>query len=177
MPLELKFNARELEAGLHQIGDRAMKGMTAHMRKTVIRISDLARDFAPVRTGLLENSIKWAAMPVGVNRRHVYVVYVDVEAVRREGNGTLGDYAWIMEEHLHPYGRGTYKGRHFGLGPGSQAKASSGKKVGGKFLQRAMKLGIKSLSQMEQDAGLAVRRATGGSLVRGTRVERDEGED
>lgn len=135
MPMNISLNARMLETRLEQLGDRAMKGMSEQMRRHAIKIRDLARAYAPVKTGLLEKSIDYAVLRE--NRRNVYVVYIDTEAARFSGDGSLGDYAMIMHQQLHPYGRQAPGGRRFNLGVKSAAKAASGKKVGGRFLTRA----------------------------------------
>ena len=157
MGLDIRFNPAQLELVMQQVGERALKHMSEHMRKTAIRVRDLARSYAPRDTGLLEDSIDYAVTATGINRRNVFVVYIDVDAVRRRGVGTLSEYAWLMEENLHPYGRGLVNGRELYLGKGSKAKRAGGKKVGGKFLARAVKEGMKDVSAMEREAGAKVR--------------------
>jgi hypothetical protein len=180
MGLDIKFNPRQLELVMQQVGERAVKHMSDHMRDTAIRIRDLARDYAPVKTGLLEENIDYAVSATGINRRNVFVVYVDIDAVRKRGEGTLADYAWLMEENLHPYGRGLVNGRELYLGPGSRKKRAGGKKVGGKFLARAIKDGMKDISTMEREAGAQVRRMlSGGRMVpmRNSRPDYGDGDE
>lgn len=167
MGLDIKFNPRQLELVMQQVGDRAVKHMSDHMRDTAIRIRDLARDYAPVLTGLLQENIDYAVSATGINRRNVFVVYIDIDAVRKRGEqgGTLADYAWLMEENLHPYGRGLVNGRELYLGKKSREKRATGKKVGGKFLARAIKEGMKDISTMEREAGAKVSRVLSGNRM------------
>jgi hypothetical protein len=167
MPLRVKWNPRALEVNLEQIGERARKGMAAKMRVVAIKIRDLARDYAPVDTGLLERSIDYTTTR-GVNGRHVFTVYIDLDAPRTNGKGQLGDYADEMEKQLRPHGR---VGKPFFLGPGSVAKAATGKKVGGRFLGRAVEEGTKELfGEMLAE----VRRVTGKRTVN-VQYERTQG--
>lgn len=156
MGVKIDFKPDLLEAAIRQIGDRAIKGMSGKMRQIAIRMRDLAREYAPTKTGLLEESIDYAAIP-GKRGRLSFVVFIDLDAPRRDAHrrgGELGDYAFIMEEELHPYG--VQKGaRYFTLGPKSQAKASRGRKVGGRFLSRAFRAATKDI---EREMAAEVRR-------------------
>lgn len=166
MGLQTNLNTRMFEARLNQIGDRAVKGMSDRMRKTAIRIRDLAREYAPVKSGLLEKSIDYVTIRDGKGR-NAYVVYIDLDAMRTgKRQGRLGDYAWIMHSQLRPYGN---KGKPFKLGPGSIAKAAGGRKVGGRFLTRAVKEATKNL---RAEMATEVRKVTGGSSV-GVSYRRD----
>lgn len=156
MPLVVNFNPRQLEANVQQIGERAVKGMHLVAKRRAIKIRDLAREYAPVRTGLLEKNIEWASYKDSA-RRNTYVVYIDIDAIRRSGSGSLGDYAFLMEEELRPYGAGKYR-----LGAASRAKAAGGKKVGGRFLRRAVQEGSKAFMD---DMVVAVRRVTGDTRI------------
>lgn len=152
MPLVANFNPKQLEANIQQIGERAVKGMHLVAKRRALKIRDLAREYAPVKTGLLERSIDMATYK-DEKRRNTYVVYIDLDALRYAGGGDLGDYAFLMEEELKPYGSGKYN-----LGVGSLLKkAATGKKVGGRFLRRAVKEGSEAfLDEMV----VAVRRVT-----------------
>ena len=157
--MQVKFNAKALEVAMLQLGERAEKGMSAKMRETAIKIRDLARDYAPVKTGQLEQSIDYITYKRG--GRNSFVVFIDLDQARWEGDGQVGDYAYIMEEELHPYGRQKGKKR-FTLGLISQRKAASGKKVGGRFLSRAVKKGTENLvAKMQAE----VARTLGGRSV------------
>lgn len=168
MTMRVKFNPRLLEASIENIAERATKTASAEMRKAAIRIRDLARDYAPVKTGLLQREIDYMTVK-NQARRNVFVVYIDVDAVDPKGKA-LGDYAWIMEEQLHPFGR--QKGeRRYTLGKGSREKAAStGKKVGGRFLARATKEGSKNLLAIVNGA---VARSLGGTRLVDIAYQRD----
>lgn len=164
MGMTLLTNIGELELKLLQVGERAAKGMSDRMRKHAVLIRNLARDYAPVKSGLLEENINYETTKEG--RRNAYVVFVDTSAERvrvsEQGNvtiDTLGDYALLMERELHPYGRGRFKK----LGLRSKAKKASGKKVGGRYLDRAIKDGTATLMPDLIDA---VKRATEGISFR-----------
>ena len=170
MGMTLKFNAGLFEAQLMQTGERAIKGMSDHMRKVAIRIRDLARSYAPVKSGLLEDSIDYET--IRVNRRNTYVVYIDADAARRgDRDGVLGDYAWIMHSQLRPHGN---KGKALHLGLGSMAKAATGRKVGGRFLTRAIKDATKNL---QAELVAEVRKVTGGSSLVNTQFRRERSDD
>lgn len=170
MGMSVKVNINMMEAHLLQTGERAVKGMSDHMRKAAIRIRDLARSYAPVKSGLLEKSIDYET--IRVNGRNSYVVYIDSDAARLGGGeGSLGDYVWIMHSQLRPYGN---KGKPLRLGVGSAAKAATGKKVGGRFLTRAIKDGTANLFN---EMAAEVRRVTGGQSLVGTQFRREVMED
>lgn len=165
-----------MELQIEQIGERAVKGMSEVMRRHAIRIRDLAREYAPVKTGLLESAIDYDMVKVG--RRNSYVVFIDLDATKttgKEGHVTeLGEYAFLMEDSLRPHGR---KGKALNRGTLSLAKAATGKKVGGRFLARAVVDGTRDVLG---DAAKEVRRATSttGTSVVGTRYQRSsEGDD
>lgn len=169
MGMTLLTDIGQLQLQIMQLGERAAKGMSERMRKHAILIRDLAREYAPVKTGLLEENIDYRTIKDG--RRNAYVVFVNVDAerIRVSQSGvtqdTLGDYAMLMERDLRPYGAGI---RFKKLGVRSARKRASGKKVGGRFLDRAIKDGTKTLMPDLVDA---VRRVTGG----GGRSYNDEG--
>lgn len=161
MGMTVITNLSELEANIVQLAEQAARGMSAAMRKHAILIRDLARDYAPVKSGFLEENIDYRTYKTG--RRNAYVVFVDIDAEREryssvtgtDYSDTLGAYAFLMEEGLRPYGSGRYK-----LGKRSAAKRAGGKRVGGKFLARAIKDGTKTLMPDMLDA---VKRVTGGT--------------
>lgn len=174
MGMKMTSNPLMLERRLSQIGDRAARGVSAVMRRAAIRIRDLAREYAPVKSGLLENSIDYAVIR-DENRRNSYVIFIDLDAVKASNKGIakeLGEYALLMHEGLKPYGNGRYK-----LGALSAKKRAGGKKVGGRFLSRAAKDGLQDLLG---EAAKEVRRVTssGASSVGvNYQSERDEEED
>jgi hypothetical protein len=171
MGLKSNFNPGQLEFNLRQIGERAMVGMSGRMRKAAIKIRDLAREFAPVLTGDLESAIDYAAVRDG--RRNSYVVYVDLDKVHG-GDKTVGDYAFIMEEQLRPYGN---RGKALHLGRLSQSKAAGGKKVGGRFLSRAIKEGTTELvNELAEEVRRVTRSSSGRTIpmTHGGRQTSDE---
>ena len=104
-----------------------------------LKVRDLARKFAPVDLGNLEEAIKVrperfvaARDAFGRFARQEIEVYVDESMPVPHGkNKTVGDYAYEIHEHLYPYG--SWK-----LGKNSQAKqATQNEVVGGGFLERA----------------------------------------
>lgn len=160
MALKFNFNAAALEASISNLATRAARGASEEMRKTAIKIRDLAREYAPRDTGALEDAIDYMTVK-GANRRNVFVVYIDLDKANSNG-GVVGDYAWIMEQQLHPYGRRSGK-IEFNLDIGSLLKnAAMGGKVGGRFLERAMKDGS---ADMLANATAAVSRVLGGRLI------------
>ena len=78
MGMTLLTNIGELELKLLQVGDRAVNGMSDRMRKHAVLIRNLARDYAPVKSGLLEENIDYETIKEG--RRNAYVVFVDTSA-------------------------------------------------------------------------------------------------
>lgn len=175
MGMNIKFNPAQLEASIKNMADTASSNASRTMRRAAIRIRDLAREYAPIETGTLEKAIDWTKIP-GPDRRWVYVVYIDLDrSVPGGSNHQVGDYAWIMEQQLRPYGN---KGKPYNLGgtptSGSIGKAASGKKVGGHFLSRAIKEGTKDLVAQ---ATAAVTRTLGGTRVADVSYQRDTGED
>jgi hypothetical protein len=171
MGLRMLTNPNMLEVRLRQIGDRAEKGMATIMHRHAVRIRDLAREYAPVKTGLLENSIDYSVVKDG--RRKGFVVFIDLDAVKQTGkNGRvveLGEYAFIMEERLRPFGRG---GPALNLGPGSRYKAASGRKVGGRFLSRAITQGSVDILG---DVAKEIRRVTNSTSSVGVKFQRNTG--
>jgi hypothetical protein len=173
MGMQMRYNPSMLEARLNQIGDRAVKGVSDVMRRAAIRIRDLARAYAPVKTGLLERSIDYAVIRDD-KRRNSYIVFIDLDEIKVNTKGNvkeLGDYAFLMHEGLSPYGSGAFK-----LGKKSAAKRARGKKVGGRFLTRAAKDG---LGDILGEAAKEVRRVTGsGASSVGVQYQRiDDDED
>lgn len=157
MGMEIQFNARELEASILNIAQRAAKSASAELRKTAVKIRDLARDYAPTKSGTLEDAINYMTVK-GTNNRNVFVVFVNLDAVNPGGH-SVGEYAWIMNTQLRPYGN---QGKPLQLGLGSQFKAAGGYLVGGYFLDRAIKEGTKT---MLQDATAAVSRTLGARTI------------
>lgn len=159
MPLNFNFNAGALEASISNLAEKASRGASEEMRKCAIKIRNLAVAYAPHKTGTLESAIQYETIKNPMTRRNVFIVYIDLDQLNPGGHH-VGDYAYIMEQQLHPFGRRSGK-INFNLGDGSRAKNSSGK-VGGRFLERAMKDGS---ADMLANANAAVSRALGKRIV------------
>ena len=140
MGIRLTLNVAQLEANIENLAKQASKNASRSLRRSAIRIRDLAREYAPFDTGTLEESIKDGVAVK--NGRNTYVVYIDLDMIRpkvgRDREKFVGDYAWIMEEELHPYGRQKAGRRYF---KATKKSLSRGKKVGGRFLARAVRDG------------------------------------
>ena len=168
--MAVKFNPGQLEASIRNIAERASSNAARGLRRSAIKIRDLARDYAPEDTGTLENAIDYGTL-TDARRRLSFVVYIDLDKAHPAG-GSVGDYAWIMEQELHPHGR--QKGKiHFDLDK-SRAKATTGKKVGGRFLSRAIKEGSK---MMLENARTEVSRTLSRSRLINMDYQRDTGGD
>ena len=127
----------ELAVMLQQTGAKAQKGVSEQMKREAIKIRDLARKFAPVDYGNLEDAIQLGEDGgerddfSGRFTRKSYTVFIDMEHPAEEGK-VVGDYAYLMHEHLMPYGP-------FKLGEHSLAKqAGQTEMVGGMYLDRAV---------------------------------------
>jgi hypothetical protein len=112
--------------------EKVARGSLAGLRAAAETVAKLAQDYAPVDTGDLEGAIK--AEPVrertalGRFGATSFEVGVDVAELNLEEHG---GYDYSIQMHEDP----NYK-----LGPASAAKqSSSGKQVGYKFLERALK--------------------------------------
>jgi hypothetical protein len=125
----------ELMTILQQTGEKAQRGVYQQMKKEALEIQRLARLYAPIDHGNLEDAISVEEMEGerdsrGRMGRKSVVVFVDMSQEGYEGE-PIGQYAYIMHEYLAPYGK-------FKLGPLSQLKNKGNGKVGGKFLERAI---------------------------------------
>jgi hypothetical protein len=166
MGMKIKFNVPALEASIHNIAEKASSNAARSLRRAAVKIRDLAREYAPRDTGTLENSIDYGTT-TGADKRKVFVVYIDLDAMHPAGK-PVGDYAWIMEQQLHPHGRRAPGGLDF------HTRAKSGPKVGGRFLSRAIKEGTK---MMLENARTEVSRTLGKSRLINIDYQRDTGGD
>ena len=129
-----------LIVSLANMADRTSRGSREQMEQGAVDIRDLARLYAPVDKGNLEDAIKTGkelhgAWERGVNRRNIFTVEIDedmpFEKLNKNGTttiGKVGDYSTRMHEDW------TYN-----LGVLSELKAQqTGMPVGPKFLERAM---------------------------------------
>jgi hypothetical protein len=126
----------DLLVKLDQTGDRTQKGVAAQMKKEAEAVRDLARKFAPVDEGYLEDAIEVEQVgggrdSLGRFTRNSYAVFVDLTKMADDGK-LVGEYAYLMHEHLTPYGP-------LNLGPRSRAKQQGQSEiVGGMYLARAI---------------------------------------
>lgn len=136
MALELE-GADELAILIRNAGAKAAKGVVEQMRREALNIQALARRFAPIDHGPLEDAIKVETLGGGRDDggrfvRKAFAVYIDMSAQAFDGR-SVGQYAYVMHEMLMPFGSGGYK-----LGPKSRKKqAGQAEIVGGRFLERA----------------------------------------
>lgn len=136
MGMEIE-GADELAILLTQSGGKAVKGVLDQMRKEAAKIQELAQKYAPIDHGNLEDAIKVRTQGGGRDEsgrfgRKSISVFIDMNAPAFDGR-TVGEYAYVMHEHLLPFGSGGYN-----LGKHSQAKqAGQSEIVGGRFLERA----------------------------------------
>lgn len=121
----VKVDLNGLLGRIQQRGERAVKGVSTVMQEGGDEIRDLARMYAPVDKGNLEDAIIKSTNPTGLNRRAEIEVGVDMSQPIGGGR-TVERYAERMHE-------GNYK-----LGKKSEAKAAAlGVRVGPGYLSRA----------------------------------------
>lgn len=135
----------ELTYLLRQAGPKAQKGAIDGMRKEADEIVELAKKYAPIDKGNLEEAINWEETAGGrdsLGRFAKKEIVIGIDGEKSAGaNKTVGDYAYEMHEHLTPYGE-------YGLGPLSEAKQrGQSELVGGKFLERAVEKVSKGMIQ------------------------------
>ena len=103
----------ELMVLLRRAGQKAAKGALDQMRKEAAEIQQLARQMAPVDEGDLEKAIVTREVGGGrdesgrfASKSIIIEVNGDAPAgLDKEGRPrTVGQYAYIMHEHLTPYG-------------------------------------------------------------------------
>ena len=150
MSMKIHFDVGALEVGIRSLAEKASSNGSRALRRTAIRIRDLAIGFAPRDTGTLENAIDYGVLRDG--RRNMFVVFLDTSKTQDNGK-SLSEYAWIMEGQLHPFGKVVPGAKYFKVRAKSKAK---GPKVGGKFIERAIKEGIKG---MEEEVRLEISRS------------------
>lgn len=124
MGMKITSDFESLMTIIRQGGERVVRGVSTQMKKEGEEIQKLAREYAPVDEGNLEDAITVEADRSGVRGRTVVYVYVDENHPAHMT--TVGQYAMRMHE-------GEYR-----LGPGSQAKDAGRGVVGPKFLERAV---------------------------------------
>lgn len=129
--------AEQLQILLSQGGERAVKGVVEQMHKEALAIQKLAREYAPVDHGNLEEAIKIGTLGGGRNargqfQRKSFEVFLDMNATGYKGE-PISTYAYRMHELLLPYGSGG-----FNLRKRSLEKDAGRGIVGGRFLERAV---------------------------------------
>lgn len=124
---------------LSQGGTKAQKNAFRAMQKEGEEMADLARKMAPIDHGDLEKAIRTRSIGGGRNARGQFtrkevVIEVDGDQPAGEKGKTVGDYAYLIHEHMAPFGT-RYK-----LGKRSQAKQNGQPNVivGGGYLERAV---------------------------------------
>lgn len=148
MGLTIKWNARQLEANLQQMGKESVENGARSLRRIAMRIQNLAQSYAPRDDGELENAIKIEESRDS-RRRKVFTVYVDGNAPAGdlENPKQVGDYALLQERYLTPSGK-------WQLGPISEQKRDAGNDVGGRFMERAVR---EATARAVQDVGNNLR--------------------
>lgn len=135
MPLEI-IGIDTLENIIKQTGGKAQDGVARQMKKEALKIQELAKKFAPVDYGNLEDAIDieeegGGRDDMGRFVRKSYRVFVDMNHPAAHGQ-VVGDYAYLVHEHMTPYGE-------IGLGPNSMRKQmSQAEMVGGLYMDRAV---------------------------------------
>lgn len=121
----------ELLFQIKRNGELGAEAALDAMKDEGVLIRDLARKMAPVDTGDLEEAIN-VQTKQGRDWRGRFG-FANVEIYIDSAANRVADYAYVMHEHLFPYG--AYK-----LGPKSRAKQERNLEVmvGGKFLERAI---------------------------------------
>ena len=75
MPLRIDFNPGQLEANVRQVAERAVKGMHLKAKRRALKVRDLARDYAPVKSGLLERNIEMATYKEAGRNTYTCLLY------------------------------------------------------------------------------------------------------
>lgn len=129
-----------VEQMLLNLDTQGRKRVVKSLYAQALKLRDLARKFAPVDDGNLEKAILIHPERLegairderGRFARQEIEVYIDMEMPVPERPGkTVGDYAYVVHEHVTPYGPKN-------LGPLSELKqAGQSEIVGGGFLERA----------------------------------------
>ncbi|CAG9228860.1 hypothetical protein [Burkholderia vietnamiensis] len=127
------FDPELLAVRLAQLGDRSSRKILGVMRDEAETIATLAKENAPHKDGDLEGAIEVVEDRGGVNNRTQVTIQVNPAATDAHGK-RVAEYAAIMHEGLAPYGTGAFQ-----LDEGSIAKDGGSGKVGGKFMERAVR--------------------------------------
>lgn len=129
----------EFLINLQQTSEKAVRGAAAQMQVEADEIARVAKLMAPVDEHDLEDAIKVTKEKGGRDAlgrftKASFNIGVDPLAITRDNKTFVGEYAYMIHEHLAPYG-------DLKLGEKSRAKqAGNPYLVGGKFLERAAAL-------------------------------------
>ena len=157
MGLKVLFDADVVVATLEGVGKDASREAFAAMKEGAKEIRDLAREYAPVDDGDLENAIVAEAVP---SKNEIYIG-IDPRATDEHGR-SVESYGTMLHE-LQTIGGGSLPAGLglYGLGPKSQAKDAGRGIVGGKFLERAFTELARSIVKK---AGFRVKRVLNGGI-------------
>lgn len=127
------FDAELISARIRQVGERALRGGANVLREEAKEIADLARSFAPVDEGNLEDAIEVNPHEERDGNRRVSVeVWVNPDAPGSGGEEFAISYGMRLHEQQEPFGSGAIP-----LGVKSRIKDVGRGVVGGKFMERA----------------------------------------
>lgn len=111
---------------LENFAEKSSEGARFAMERGAKKIQKLAKDYAPIDEGNLEDSIKVQSKSEGIRRRKVFDVFID-ESSEGTRASTVEQYAYVMHEGHYELGEKS-KLKDVAVGPG---------KVGPKYLSRA----------------------------------------
>lgn len=157
MGLKIKLNTQHLEVSILQIGEKALANGARSLRRIAERVERLAKEYAPLDDGDLQNAIE-TLKGKDEHMRVTYIVRVNPDVVASmdgEGNAKkhVADYALLMERGMRPQGSG------YNPGPGTLQKRDAGMDAGGKFMARAFKKGVETA---HANVAAAIRAYMGG---------------
>jgi hypothetical protein len=141
--------AELVAARLQNLGQISNSTTREILRGGALAIRDLARDYAPRKSGTLEDSIE-VVEEGGAGERKTFVVGVNMDRVN-PGGYAVEEYAEEMHDNYDAYRPG----------PGTRAKRAQGLKAGGYYLFRAGKeLAPAIIRRVKQAVERAVARST-----------------
>lgn len=132
-----QFNLEKLTQNLFAKQGRINKAMRDGALEAAELIMKKSQDNSPVDTYNLEEAHHIEESITAADNVR-YSIVVSGEGFGSEKPRDVDEYAIVVHEMLAPYGVGELNGKPFSIGPKSQAKAATGKEVGGKFLERAL---------------------------------------
>lgn len=132
-----QFNLDKLRQNLFARQGRIYKGMRDGAEAGAELIMQKSQENCPVDTYNLEEAHHIEVSTTAADNIR-FMVEVSGQGFGSESPRDVENYAMLVHELLAPYGAGELDGKPFSIGPKSRAKASTGKAVGGKFLERAL---------------------------------------